>query len=532
MSHSSLWKAQGVLLILIIIISICVQVKAISWSVNTRRLTTSAGDDTHPAITQTKDRRIWLVWSREIQGNLKLHYKTSSDFGVNWSQEKNLTDLTTQGQDQNPQIMQAYNGTIWLVWTSDRVQPQPPTPDFRLDASPQNLTVPNGESDNSTIIVTSINDFSETVDLTVLSLPTEVTALFEPSQVTPLPNQTANSTLTLTAGATATPGNYTITVLGSSDHLMHIVNVYLEIPSAGGTGQTSIQTLSLPLNTDAPSIPDYELYYKTSHDNGATWSKDTQLTNNNVDDLKPAVIQLANGTIMIVWQSYVLDNHEICYTTTNDGTTWSNMSQLTTDSAHDKGPAVMQTKGGEIWIAWSSARTGNYDIFYTVYNGSLWSTAASLPLGTDFDIQPAIVQAINGDIFIFWASDAGVDYDVNYVFSTNNGTNWSDTAPFAASGYEDMWPAVMRDRDTKIWVTWTSNQADQPDGNWEIYIKTSLPGDINGDGITNIVDLTIVSLSFGLYEGDPGYNSDADLNKDGRVEMRDMWIVSYYMLET
>jgi hypothetical protein len=475
--------------------------------------------------------QIWAVWSKEVMGYLKLFYKKSSNLGVTWSEEANLTDLLVEGQDQNPSIMQAENGTIWVVWASDRTPPHPPTPDFYLDASPRNLTVSRGESGNSTIIVTSVNGFSESVSLTVLNVPTGVTALFEPSQVTPLPNQTANSTLTLSVDPAATPGNYTITVIGSSDHLMHIINVYLEIVVFGGTGQTSIEVTS-SLNAAESPIEDYEIYYKTSHNNGVTWSPDLQLTNNSVDDLKPAIVQLANGTVMIVYQSYLSGSHEICYKTTNDGITWSNVIQLTSDPAHDKGPSATQTQDGRIWAVWTSTRTGDYEIFYKIFNGSSWTSDTRLTFSIYSDVQPAVLQATNGDIFIFWASDAHGTHDIYYVNSTDNGVTWSPPMLFVEGSYEDLWPTLMQAADTKIWVAWGSDEADQPDGNWDIYIKTSLAGDVNGDGITNIADLSIVSLVYGATESKPNYNPDADLNRDGIVDIRDVRIVARYFMET
>jgi len=511
------------------------QAKAITWSVNDKQLTTYAYYDGFPAFAQTKDGRIWFVWSKEIQGNLTLYYKISNDQGRTWSEEMNLTCILGPGNDQNPSIMQAQNGTIWVAWTSDRPPPPaPPLPDFYVDASPQNLTVPQGESENSTIIVTSIYDFNEEVDLTVLNEPLGVTTTLDPTQVTPPANGTANSTLTISVDAIATPGNYTLTIKGRSGKLWRLVNVYLEITVAGGASQTTadIQMTSSP--TSASSfIEDYEIYYKTSHDNGETWSKDLQLTTNGLDDLRPAIIQLTNGTIMIVWQSYTTDNHDILYKTTTDGVSWSDTKQLTTDSANDKAPAITQTKDGKIWVVWASTRNIDYEIYYKTYDGVTWSNDQRLTTNTDSDIQPAIVQAIDEDIMIFWASSSTTgNYDIYYKISSDNGSEWSDRIEFVATNYEDVWPAVMRARDTKIWVAWYNNEADQPNGNWDIYYRASLAGDVNEDNQINVVDLTIVSLAYGSMMGEPDYNPVADINKDGFVEMRDLVIVAYYLGET
>jgi len=536
MRHKSFHIGMYACLLVILTMSALAGVEALTWSVNTKQLTNHPYYDSFPALMQTEEGRVWLVWSRAIQGNFKLHYKITSDQGKSWSEAMNLTDKSTPGHDQNPSIMQAQNSTIWVVWTSDRPPPPPPpTPDFDLDASPQNLTIPQGESENSTIIVTSLNSFSEPVDLSVFDEPTGVTATLHPTQVTPPANGTAYSNLTISVGPSATPGNYTVMVMGKGDHLMHSVDVDLEIPIAGSTSESSAP-IHMPISsstTDSSSTEDYEIYYKTTHDNGETWGPDMQLTNNGVDDLCPAIIQLTNGTTMIVWQSYVSGSHNICYRTTPDGVSWSETTQLTTDAAHDKAPAAIQANDGDIWVVWSSMRTGDWEVFYKIYDGFAWSNDRRLSNHTDSDLQPAIVQAADGELFVFWASQKVLDdFDIYYKCTADGGSTWSERVTFVAGGYEDMWPAATRALDTKIWVAWANDEVDQPDSNWEIFCRTSLAGDVNQDGQVNVVDLTMVSLAYGTLEGEPGYNPDADLNNDGIVDMRDLRIVAYYLGET
>jgi len=47
-------------------------------------------------------------------------------------------------------------------------------------------------------------------------------------------------------------------------------------------------------------------------------------------------------------------------------------------------------------------------------------------------------------------------------------------------------------------------------------------GDVNCDGIINVLDLTAISFSYGSFQGEPEYNPDADLNQDNVVDMRDL----------
>ena len=57
-------------------------------------------------------------------------------------------------------------------------------------------------------------------------------------------------------------------------------------------------------------------------------------------------------------------------------------------------------------------------------------------------------------------------------------------------------------------------------------VKTGTGGDVNGDGVVDIFDLSIVGLAYGSFEGDPDYNPDADLTRDGLVDARDLAIVT------
>lgn len=48
------------------------------------------------------------------------------------------------------------------------------------------------------------------------------------------------------------------------------------------------------------------------------------------------------------------------------------------------------------------------------------------------------------------------------------------------------------------------------------------PGDINGDGQTNLTDLAILLAAYGTQIGDPNYNPDADFEPDGDVDLADL----------
>jgi parallel beta-helix repeat protein len=63
-------------------------------------------------------------------------------------------------------------------------------------------------------------------------------------------------------------------------------------------------------------------------------------------------------------------------------------------------------------------------------------------------------------------------------------------------------------------------------------VKIKLPGDVNGDGVVDIWDLSFVAMAYGTLESEPEYEPEADLNRDGIVDMRDIFIVAKNYGET
>lgn len=374
-------------------------VAAVTWSDYEIRLTTYTDFDGLPAIIETDDMTLWIFWTRKTVGRYALFYKTSFDRGANWSAD---TELVFDGQtNTGASVCQTSDGSIWLVWASDR------------------------------------------------------------------------------------------------------------------TG-------------------DYELFYKISHDYGVSWSNDTQLTFHSSRDLKPTVRQMSDGAMWIVWASDRNGGYDLYLKTSPDsGDGWSNDTQITFDSSHDKMPSLAQVNNGTIWLVWASDRTSNYDLYCKTSSdlGVSWTGDTQMTNDPKIDSNPCVFQTMDEQIWVFWsrreASEVSTD-DIFYMFSADNGVTWSSRFQFTSDNNDDIWPSVTQTRHVDIWVTWTSDRADQPDwGNYDIYYRTSLGSDVNSDGAVDVIDLTRVSLAYGTFEGEPDYNPEADINTDGIVDMRDLSMVAH-----
>jgi len=58
-----------------------------------------------------------------------------------------------------------------------------------------------------------------------------------------------------------------------------------------------------------------------------------------------------------------------------------------------------------------------------------------------------------------------------------------------------------------------------------ITVKWKFPGDVNGDGIVNILDLSRLGKAFGAKPTDPNWDKEADINSDNIVDVSDLSIL-------
>jgi len=399
----------------ILLISILLSVlntSEITWSPEDQ-LTTDPEIDWKPCGThflQATNETIWVVWTSNRTGNDEIFYKNSSDGGSTWSNDTQLTNYTES--DDSPSIMQAANGSIWVVWTRE---------------------------------------------------------IMEPYQ--------------------------------------------------------------------------WDLYYTTSNDDGATWSNDTRLTNDTNFDMAPSITQTANGTIWVVWQSdriWVWDPHagedvpqdDLYYKiSSDDGATWSNDTRLTTDLKLDVGPSIIQTSNDKIWVTWSSDRHDGFEIFYKTYNGTTWSNEFQLTEHVSNDWGPSITQC-NGTIWIVWHSRRDGNYDIYYTTSDDDGANWSYDRRITTDTGVDVTPSITQIADSEIWIFFASNRA----GNYDIWYKTAIgaspSADMDRNGVVEAFDFIKFIGSYGLSSGDEGYNPNADYDVDGDVDDDDFTIFYLYYYDS
>src|SRR5208282_5789955 len=126
-------------------------------------------------------------------------------------------------------------------------------PDFSISSSLSTFALSQGANRSVTITIHSMNGFNSSVTLTsswLGSAPANITASIG-SPVIPVSNSTAASILTITAGSSASQGNFTLRVTGTSGSLTHVLtpDIIVQVTSTMSTTTTNSTTVMSVTNS-------------------------------------------------------------------------------------------------------------------------------------------------------------------------------------------------------------------------------------------------------------------------------------------
>ena len=110
-----------------------------------------------------------------------------------------------------------------------------------------------------------------------------------------------------------------------------------------------------------------EIYYKRSTDSGVSWSGRKRLTWNLEWPENPSLAADSVNGIHLVCNAgpYFGSAYEIFYRSSADnGTTWAAFKRLTWNSGTSTHPKITIDSNDDIHVVWHDFTPGNYEIFY------------------------------------------------------------------------------------------------------------------------------------------------------------------------
>jgi hypothetical protein len=127
---------------------------------------------------------------------------------------------------------------------------QPASPDFSISSNPSSISVAQGASGTSTIMLTSLGGFTGTITLSPTISPSGPTVSVNPTSVTVSAGGSGTSTLTVSTQSTTPLGSYTVIVTGNSGSISHSTTIPVAVTSV-----TVVPDFSISGNPSSITIP-------------------------------------------------------------------------------------------------------------------------------------------------------------------------------------------------------------------------------------------------------------------------------------
>ncbi|HEY6245665.1 MAG TPA: PQQ-dependent sugar dehydrogenase [Pyrinomonadaceae bacterium] len=167
------------------------------------------------------------------------------------------------------------------------VPPASTTPDFAISIQPSSRSVVPGASAQFQITITPLAGFTGNVNLSATSLPTGVTAVFDPASINLVDASSKSSTLTLTTTSGTPIGNQNVSVNGQGGANAHTQQLKLNVVSPSSADLSVTKTAS-----PNPGQANVGLSYRiTAINNGPA-----NATNITIHDVLPASVAFVSSS--------------------------------------------------------------------------------------------------------------------------------------------------------------------------------------------------------------------------------------------
>jgi len=358
------------------------------WQPDTR-LTNAAGFSTNSDLSSS-GANLHAVWQDTRDGNSEIFYKRSTNEGLSWEGDIQLTDIA--GSKSLPTVS-AEGSNIHVTWQDNR------NGNFEIYYKRSTNNGVNWDSDLRLTNNTAVSGNS-----VVSAAGTFVNVIWRDTR----------------------SGNYEIFYKRSTDNgNSWSADTMLTQHTTGLASSISLASTGTNLHiawSDSRHNDDYEIYYKRSTNGGVSWGTDTRLTNSVSISESPSIAS-NSSEVHVVWTD-LRDTaiSEVYYKRSGDnGNNWSADTRLTV-YANAMNPAILLS-GSIVHITWHTV--SGSEIFYnrSLNSGNSWETGAQISSSLSGAYQPNITVT-GTKVHIIWhdvrngSTNSEIYYDFNPAGNT------------------------------------------------------------------------------------------------------------------
>jgi len=173
-----------------------------------------------------------------------------------------------------------------------------------------------------------------------------------------------------------------------------------------------------------------DVFFRASHDNGATLAPTINLSDN-VGDSKYQQIAVSGNNVYVVWEDYAGEKREILLRISNDnGNTFGSMINLSSDTGPSNTPQIAAS-GSNVYVVWHELETKDRIMFKASNdNGATFGRAINLKTyETGASCCPKLA-AHGDDVYVIWADSELSElfsghYDLHFRASHNRGVTFN-----------------------------------------------------------------------------------------------------------
>jgi len=217
-----------------------------------------------------------------------------------------------------------------------------------------------------------------------------------------------------------------------------------------------------------------DIFFRASHDKGQTFGSTINVSNNTGTSFTPDIFSHGNN-VYVVWTDTISRvSNDIFFTSSIDnGQTFSKPVNLSNNNGSSTIPQV-SSSGTNVYVTWMDNSIGDLEIFFafSIDNGQIFSSPINLSNSPGISQLPQI-SSFGDNVYVVWEDKTPGIYDIFLASSNDKGQTFGSTINLSNNtGYSEN-PQITSSGDN-VYVVWSDNTP----GNNDILMRG------NGGGVT------------------------------------------------